>query len=159
EIKTGFVCFTDPKIYKRSILENSSFICSSAFPDAQNHGRGFIARLSGSTVEFIDMWVRMTVGAKPFSYENGELSFELKPAINSAFFDKDGKFSFKLFGSTDVTYINPSRKSTYAKDAEIKKIEIFWKDGRKQVVDGKIIKGSEASKIREVRAKVLKVHF
>ncbi|MCL2484787.1 MAG: cellobiose phosphorylase [Endomicrobia bacterium] len=159
EIKTGFVCFTDPKIYKRSILENSSFICSSAFPDADNHGRGFIARLSGSTVEFIDMWLRMTVGAKPFSYKNGELCFELKPVINSAFFDKSGNFSFKLFSNTEVTYINPSKKSTYSKDAEIKKIEIVWNNGKKQIVDGKVIKGSDASKIREVQAKSLKVYF
>ncbi|MDR1695646.1 MAG: hypothetical protein LBR69_03325 [Endomicrobium sp.] len=159
EIKTGFVCFTDPKVYKRSILENSSFICSSAFPDPENHGRGFVARLSGSTVEFIDMWIRMTSGAKPFSYENGELLFELKPAINSAFFDEDGKFSFKLFADTEVTYVNPSKRSTYCENAGIKKIEILWKDGKKQIVDGAVIKGKDAEKIREVRAESLKVYF
>ncbi len=159
EIKTGLVCFTDPKVYKRSILENSSFICSSAFPDSQNHGRGFIARLSGSTVEFIDMWIRMTVGEKPFTYENGKLNFEFKPVLNSSFFDKDGKFSFKLFSGTNVTYVNPSRKSTYAKTVEIKKIEITWKDGKKQIVEGKVISGKDAVKIREVLAKEIKAYF
>lgn len=159
EIKTGLVCFTDPKVYKRSILENSSFICSSAFPDQKNHGRGFIARLSGSTVEFIDMWMRMTIGEKPFSYNKGELKFELKPILNSSFFDKDGKFSFKMFGGTDVTYINPSKKSTYSKKSGIKKMEILWKDGRKQLVEGKVLSGKDAARIRNVEAKAVKVFF
>ncbi|MCL1972503.1 MAG: cellobiose phosphorylase [Endomicrobia bacterium] len=159
EIKTGFVCFADPKIYKRSILENSSFICSSAFPDKENHGRGFIARLSGSTVEFIDMWMRMTMGEKPFTYSGGKLKFELKPVLNSGFFDKEGKFSFKMFSKTDVIYINPSRKNTYSKDAGIKKLEILWKDGKKQVVDGSVVEGKDAEKIREVFAKSIKVYL
>ncbi|MCL2144706.1 MAG: cellobiose phosphorylase [Endomicrobia bacterium] len=159
EIKTGFVCFNDPKTYKRSILENSSFICSSAFPDAENHGRGFIARLSGSTVEFIDMWVRMTIGEKPFTYSDGKLKFELKPVLNSDFFDKEGKFYFKMFSKTDVTYINPSRKSTYSKGAAVKKMEILWKDGKKQVIDGGVIEGKDAERIREVFAKSIKAYL
>ena len=159
EIKTGFVCFNDPKIYKRSILENSSFICSSDFPAAENHGRGFIARLSGSTVEFIDMWLRMTIGEKPFSYENSKLSFELKPVIHSSFFDKNGTFSFKLFCDTQVTYINPSKKNTYAKDMQIKKLEILWKNGKKQIIDGKTVTGQDAEKIRQVLAKEIKAYF
>jgi hypothetical protein len=159
EIKTGMVCFTDPKIYGRSILENSSFICSSAFYDAKNHGRGFVARLSGSAAEFIDMWLRITAGEKPFSYENGKLSFELKPIINSSFFDNDGKFSFNLFCKTQVTYINPSKKSTYSKDMRIKKLEIIWEDGKKQSVDGAVLYGQDAVKIRQVLAKEIKAYF
>lgn len=159
EIKTGLVCFSDPKVYKRSILENSSFICSSEFPDPKNHGRGFIARLSGSTVEFIDMWIRMTAGEKPFTYGGGKLNFELKPVLNSSFFDKDGRFSFKLFGGIDVTYINPSKKNTYSKGAEIKKMEIFWKDGGRQFVDGKVLSGNDAVKIRGAQAKSIKAYF
>ncbi|MDR1196090.1 MAG: hypothetical protein LBL00_06420, partial [Endomicrobium sp.] len=159
EIKTGLVCFTDPKVYKRNILENSSFICSSVFPDAKNHGRGFVARLSGSTVEFIDMWIRMTIGAKPFRYENGELKFELAPALHSSFFDKDGLFSFKLFSKTDVTYVNPSRKNTYSKGASINKMEILWKDGKKLIIDGQTLSGNDAVKIRNVEAKSIKVFF
>ena len=153
------VCFSDHKVYGRSILENSSFICSSAFPDAKNHGRGFVARLSGSAAEFVDMWLRMTAGEKPFSYENGKLAFELKPIINSAFFDKEGKFSFRLFCDTKVTYINPSKKNTYAKDMRIKKLEIIWKDGAKQSVEGAVLYGQDAVKIRQVLAKEIKALF
>lgn len=159
EIKTGLVCFADPKIYKRSILENSSFICSSVFPDPANHGRGFVARLSGSTVEFIDMWIRMTVGEKPFTYENGRLDFELKPVLDSSFFDGKGEFSFKMFGSVDVTYVNPLKKSTYLKGVSAKKMEIFWKDGKKQTVEGKKLSDRDAVRLRNAEAKAVKVYF
>jgi hypothetical protein len=140
-------------------LENSSFICSSAFPDKNNHGRGFVARLSGSTIEFIDMWMRMTVGEKPFTYSGGKLKFELKPVLNSAFFDKNGNFSCKLFSKTDVTYINPAGKSTYAKGAGIKKIEVLWRDGSKLNINGAVIEGKDAEKVREVFAKSIKVYL
>ncbi|AKL98004.1 hypothetical protein [Endomicrobium proavitum] len=159
EIKTGLVCFTDPKVYGRSILENSSFICSSAFADAKNHGRGFVARLSGSAAELIDMWLRMTVGDKPFSFENGKLSLEFKPVIHSSFFTKDGKFSFKLFCSTDVTYVNPKKLSTYSKDAKIKKIEIVWKDNSKQIINGSVIASQAAQKVRDVLAKSITLYY
>ena len=42
--KTG-VCFLDPAVYGRSILENSSFLASSAFPDKSNWARVFVSRL------------------------------------------------------------------------------------------------------------------
>jgi hypothetical protein len=159
EIKTGLICFTNPKTYGRSVLENSSFICSSVFPDKNNHGRGFVARLSGSAAEFIDMWLTMTLGSKPFSCQNGELLFELKPAINSKFFTKNGEFSFKLFCDTDVTYINPSKKSTYSEGVKINKIEIEWKNGEKEIIENSVVKGRSAEKIREVLAKTIKVFF
>ncbi|MDR2427272.1 MAG: hypothetical protein LBD46_08880 [Endomicrobium sp.] len=159
EIKTGMVCFTNPKVYGRSILENSSFICSSAFPDAKNHGRGFVARLSGSAAEFIDMWLRMTVGEKPFTYNEGKLKFELKPVLSSDFFDKNGIFSFKLFSKITVTYVNPSRKNTYCETAEIKKMEIVWKDGKKQIVKSKTLSGCDAVRVRKVEAKSIKIFF
>jgi hypothetical protein len=46
-----------PDQYKRSLMECSSFIASSEFNDPSDCGRGYIARLSGSTAEFLSMWV------------------------------------------------------------------------------------------------------
>ena len=48
EGRRGLVPFFDPDVYGRSLLENSSFIASSVHPDAALHGRGYVARLSGS---------------------------------------------------------------------------------------------------------------
>ena len=55
EIKTGLTPFMDPKIYARSPLECASFIASSYHMDKSIHGTGFLARLSGSTAEFLSM--------------------------------------------------------------------------------------------------------
>jgi hypothetical protein len=69
--------FMDPQVYGRSPLENSSFIVSSAHPDETLHGNGFVARLSGSTAEFLSMWVVMTAGLQPFQVEQGGWSWRL----------------------------------------------------------------------------------
>ena len=52
EIQGALVPFLDPVSYGRSILQNSSFIASSAHEDKNLHGQGFVARLSGSTARF-----------------------------------------------------------------------------------------------------------
>ena len=45
EFKNTLIPFLDPQKYGRSILENSSFLVSSAFPNNGLHGNGFVARL------------------------------------------------------------------------------------------------------------------
>ena len=62
DFKTMLIPFLKPETYGRSILENSSFIASSANPDPKIHGTGFVARLSGSTAEFIHILLHMTAG-------------------------------------------------------------------------------------------------
>ena len=159
-IKTCFPCFLKPEIYGRSILENSSFISSSAFPDKRNWGRGFVARLSGSTAEFIDMWLTMSLGYKPFSVNGkNELVFGLKPIINGEFFDKKGEFKTRLFSTTDLVYINKSKKSTYLPNMNIRKIEILWKDNSKEVINGNVVIGKSAEKIRTRVTKQITVTF
>jgi hypothetical protein len=159
EFKNCAPCYLDAGVYGRSILENSSFISSSAFPDKRNWGRGFVARLSGSTAEFIEMWTIITMGKNPFvQTAEGELCFKLNPAIHGSLFDKKGEFSFKMFSSVDVKYINPSRKSTYGADMKIKKIEVAWNDGKKEVF-GAVIEGKAAEKIRNKQAKAIVVQY
>jgi len=91
DAKTMLVPFMDPEVYGRSILENSSFIASSANPDKNVWGQGFVARLSGSTAEFIHIWLLMTAGQKPFFIKDGKLGFELAPALPGEWFTKDNK--------------------------------------------------------------------
>lgn len=115
EIKTGLVVFTDPKVYGRSILENSSFIASSANPDESLHGKGFVARLSGSTVEFLNMWVELFIGKTPFRQEK-ELTFSLNPVLPADFFDNK-KVSFTLFSDIKVTYTNETSRATFGENS------------------------------------------
>ncbi len=134
-----FVPFMKPDIYGRSILENSSFIASSANPDDTIHGSGFVARLSGATAEFIHILNWITTGGRPFRLnEKGELLFQLRPLLPGWLFRKEAgslllhngqderveelpanSFSFMLFGETLITLVNPDRRDTWNAEAPL----------------------------------------
>ena len=140
------VCFLNPVNYGRSILENSSFIVSSAYPDKSLSSRGFVARLSGATVELLNIWILMCLGRRPFfTDKEGRLCIKFAPVIKKDLFTTkpvsfklSGKdinlpadtFSFKLFSSILVVYHNPKRRDSFK--TKVRKIEI--KTGTKKVV-------------------------
>jgi hypothetical protein len=111
--RTGLIPFRDPAQYGRSPLENSSFLVSSAHPDASLHGRGFVARLSGATAEFLHIWTLMTAGPQPFVFENGALHLRLRPALPGWLFPPDGRFEFTFLGHCHVTLYNPTRRNLF----------------------------------------------
>ena len=124
DFKNVLIPFQRPEKYGRSILENSSFIVSSAFPDKGLHGNGFVARLSGSTAEFLNIWLVMNVGLRPFFLnEADELNLRFQPILAGWLFDKKGRYSFNFLSKTKVNYYNPKRKDTFGRlAARIKKI-------------------------------------
>ncbi len=140
DFKKCVVCFFDPARYGRSILENSSFIVSSRYPDKNLWGRGFAARLSGATVELLHIWMTMVLGHKPFfTDEAGRLCLQFKPILKKEMFTAEASvlksngrevalpentFTFKLFSSTLVVYHNTSEKDTYADDCRVEKIVV-----------------------------------
>jgi len=106
--------FQPPTRYARSPLENCSFLVSSVYDDPSLHGAGFVARLSGATAEFLQMWLWMTVGREPFTLnERGELSLRFAPVLSKRLFDAAGRFAFVLLGKIPVTYHNPKRLPTF----------------------------------------------
>lgn len=130
EIATGLVPFMDSAVYARSPLEAASFIVSSAFPDKKLHGQGFLARLSGSTAEFLSMWTIMFAGPQPFSLDiDGNLQLSFQPILPGWLFPENtatnnggdavaaasssSTVSFTFLGDIQVTYNNPSRKDTW----------------------------------------------
>ena len=96
--------FLDAKTYGRSPLENSSFLASSANPDTKIHGKGFVARLSGSTVEFMDMWQRMMFGNAPFSLKEDGLTFELSPVLPEYLLGEGCMVEATFLGKIKVIY-------------------------------------------------------
>ena len=133
DFKNVFVPFLDPAKYGRSILENSSFIASSVFSKKEQRGNGFVARLSGSTAEFINIWLIMCAGEKPFYLDkDNRLCVELKPVLPGWLFTKESAerfkkntFSFKFLDKTLVVYHNSKRKNTFGKgSAKIKEIQL-----------------------------------
>ncbi|GFO67227.1 hypothetical protein GMLC_08060 [Geomonas limicola] len=169
------VPFFDPAVYGRSILENSSFIVSSANPDRSLHGNGFVARLSGATAEFIQMMLLMTVGGQPFAMDDAEgLQLRFRPALPGWMFTESPRtvrlfwkgawqeveipahtFSFMFLGSILVTYRNPARRDTFGATAVA---PVSWtienQDGTLCTVQGDTVtaKVAEAIRSRMVRS-------
>ena len=144
-LMTNLVCFMDPAVYGRSPLENSSFIVPSNNPDPSMHGQGFFARLSGSTIEALNMWYVMMTGGQPFIIEDRQLTFRLAPKLHRRFF-KDGIVRFKLFNTTWVTLHNHADVSTYER-CDLGSVEI--KDHEKTLIfrDG-LVRGETAHNLR-----------
>ena len=148
--------FQNPQRYGRSILENSSFLVSSVFIDKGLHGTGFVARLSGSTGEFMSLWLLMNLGEEPFYIdEKGELCLSFKPILSKCLFtnkktkinflkkelviDKDC-YAFNFLGRTLVVYHNPKRLNTYGKNkAEVKSIVLEGVNNNKIQINSSVI--------------------
>jgi len=159
----GILPFMDPVRYGRSLMECSSFLASSAFSDPSYHGRGFSARLSGSTAEFLSMWKLIFIGANPyFVDDDGALKMHLKPVIPAWMFKDDGEnaadptydedgyltVSFKLFAHIPVTYHNS--KGTNLFDVSPDKYKIIMTDGTEHAVEGSVIPTDLALSIRKM---------
>ncbi|WP_239713508.1 cellobiose phosphorylase [Paenibacillus sp. 19GGS1-52] len=149
ELTTSLVPFLDPAVYGRSTLENSSFIATGGNPDPGVHGRGFVARLSGSTAEFLSMWRVMMAGKKVFSVVDGELALTLAPALPGWLFDEQGYLSFTFLGSTVVTYYNPRRVDTFGEQgAVIKSLQLVYREGMVIDISGALLRGEHAEALR-----------
>ncbi|MFT5388214.1 MAG: hypothetical protein ACI9E5_001350 [Candidatus Omnitrophota bacterium] len=181
DFKNVFVPFLNPATYGRSILENSSFIVSSAHEDEDLHGQGFVARLSGSTAEFMHMWLCMNVGQNPFTLDTkSQLMLKLNPALAGwlfttnkstfQFFDRTQKwhkisldkdtYAFNFLNGTLVVYHNPKRINTYDKKARIKKIELTYPNQKKPVVvKAAALVGIESRDVRDRKVDRIDVYY
>ncbi|KAL3927844.1 MAG: hypothetical protein SGPRY_002646 [Prymnesium sp.] len=158
EIKTGVVCFMDTSIYGRSPLEASSFIVSSAFPDKALHASGFLARLSGTTAEFLSMWNHMMVGPTPFSLSaDKKLQVSLAPVIADWMWRDDGTLNFKFLGSIDVTYVMSSKKNSW--ESTIKSYDLKDASGATTHVDGSVVPSPLAQAVRDIKFTSMTVTF
>lgn len=113
DLKTSMPPFMDPEVYGRSLLENVSFIATSNNPNPKNHGRGFVARLTGTTSEAITLLYLMVLGKKLFDMDQKELTFKVEPKLKKDFFDKNQEVSIKLFSDIEIIIKNPTLKDTY----------------------------------------------
>ncbi len=157
-IEHALVPFLDPSVYGRSTLEHSSFIASSANPDEALHGRGFIARLSGSTVEFLQMWTIMMFGHAPFRLRDGELTLQFAPILPGAWFTEDGELHTTWLGSCSLVYENKARKATFGPEAvTVQQVIVTWRQGEVTTFTTATIPAPYAEKIRDGEAMQLRV--
>lgn len=149
DFHTAAVPFLDPQVYGRSIYENSSFIASSKNPNASCHGKGFVARLSGSTIEFISMWKLMMFGRHIFDMRDGELVFAPEPAIPEYLIGADKMVETTLFSNVNVRYRFAERKDYVPGNYEITGMTFRYQNGT--VADTKLayVSGKLAEDIRK----------
>jgi hypothetical protein len=155
EMKHVLIPFLPPEMYGRSILENSSFIASSENPNPDVHGRGYVARLSGSTTELISMWIQMFMGDEIFTYDNELLKLHFRPKLPGWIFGDKGEASFALLSNCMVTYSNPNGKATYGEDG-VKAVRIIIND-TKEEVQGDTLSGELAERVRNGEIKSITV--
>ncbi|MEW9053883.1 MAG: cellobiose phosphorylase [Neobacillus sp.] len=152
--------FMDAEVYGRSVLENSSFIASSANPDTSVHGQGFVARLSGSTAEFLSMWQVMMMGKEVFSVDNENgLTLKLQPVLPSWLFTENGQVEFTLLGKTDVTYHNPARKNTFGSDGAVTVKYVLHREGDIVEINSDRLGASYAQEVREGKMTKIDVYL
>ncbi len=165
QIEQLLVAFRDPMEYGRNPVENSSFLVSSGFAiDPRQHGRGCVARLSGSTVEFLHLWTHLFLGATPFVFEEEKLLFKPEPVLSKTFFSTNeqcanpfgfeetlpvGSAACALLGTTLLVYINPERQDTFG-DAAVSPCRylLHGRDGIMQTVEGQHLEGQAAEALR-----------
>ena len=175
EFENLVVCFFLPQRYKRSIYENSSFIVSSAYLDKNMWGQGFVARLTGATAEFLNIFMLMCLGNEPFFLDRkGNLAVSLKPVLKKDFFTKKKKtiklsgkefvlaknsFSFYAFSSTLITYYNFSGKDTYSPHAKIRRIVLTTRQGKAISLTGEVIPAPYSYDFREGKYERVEANF
>jgi hypothetical protein len=160
EIKTGLVPFMDNERYGRSLVEAASFIVSSAFPDESLHGAGFLARLSGSTAEFLSMWAIMFAGHNPYIINaDGALCLQFLPVLPGWLFTEDTKtVSFTFMGHTTVTYHNPNRIDTWTSTP--KSATLVTDDGSVENAPNAVFVGDVVvNLVRNQQVKTIDVYF
>jgi len=181
-IRTTMIPFMSPEVYGRSILENSSFLVSSAHAQADLHGRGFVARLSGTTAELVHMFLILNAGHEPFRIdEKGHLILEFRPILPGWLFTKEATqvewfaqhqeaqnirlpkdtYAFNFMGSMLVVYHNPKRRDTFGKGrAVVGKIFIHYASPKSPVVMASpIILDPVAGDIRAGKVKRIDVYW
>lgn len=150
--------FLNPEVYGRSIYENSSFLASSENPNPAYHGQGFVARLSGSTVEFLQMWILMMFG-NLFSYENGELTANFAPVLPEYLVGEEKHVEAMLLGQTKVIYEMEETKDYFPGSYKVTSLEAVYKDGSifktaQSVLSGATAKDIRSGKIAQIKVKL-----
>lgn len=149
------VPFLDPEVYGRSIYENSSFIASSKNPNAGVRGKGFVARLSGSTIEFISMWKQMMFGRHVFRMKDGELAFMPEPAIPEYLIPEKKSVTATLLGRIEVEYRFDEKRDYIPGRYRVQSIQVEYKNGSEAATQSEYVSGKTAEDIRD--GKVTKV--
>lgn len=143
------VPFLDPARYGRSPLENVSFPASSANPDPSVWGRGFVARLSGPTAEFLQIWLLMFFGPNPFRMGEGGLELHFSPCVPDYLMGGDGTVQAVFLGRVPVTYHASGLSALLPGKTKPARWTLTKAGGETVTVDGPYLSDQEARMVRD----------
>lgn len=160
DFRNGGIPFQDQDLYGRSPLENVSFIVSSVHPDPLLHGRGFVARLSGATAEYLTILHRIMFGKRPFYMQDDALCLTFQPALPGWLFDDEGKISATFLGTCTITYHNPQKRNTYGENAATPQIiTLTHESGETVAIEGTTIGAPHAEQVRSGAITHIDIHL
>jgi hypothetical protein len=157
DFKNALIPFQDPTRYGRSQLENSSFIVSSVHPDESLHGAGFVARLSGSTAEFLSLWQLMMAGEQPFFVREDALCLSFQPSLPGWLFDEKDTVAFTFLGQCQVVYHNPHKRDTHELNSQ--RVILHPLDGDPIEIEGAVILAPYADMVRAGQISEIQIFF
>lgn len=157
DFRSAAVPFLDPEVYGRSIYENSSFIASSRNPDEKIHGKGFVARLSGSTIEFISMWKLMMFGPHVFVMKKNELTFSPQPAIPAYLIPENGVVETMLLGATAVVYRMKEKRDYIPGQYAVRRMHFVYRNKNEADVEAAYVGGKLSQDIRSGKMERIEV--
>ncbi len=159
DFRSAAVPFLDPAVYGRSPLENVSFIASSANPNPAYHGRGFVARLSGSTAEFLQMWQILFFGQTPFADGENGLTLRFAPFVPDYLMPEDGRVECTFLGCVRVTYDAAGKSELIPGQYKIARWTLTMRDGGTRVVEGDALAGEAAEAVRGGLVSAIEITF
>ncbi len=124
-----------------------------------------MARLSGSTVEFLHLWAHLFLGPQPFQWSHGELVFAPNPQLHARMFHpeaRDVQFfgqneslpahsaACALLGRTLLVYINPQMRNTYGATNSVAPVHyrLVARDGAATELESPRLRGAIAERMR-----------
>lgn len=155
DFEKACVAFLDPTVYGRSPLENVSFIASSANSNKAVRGRGFVARLSGSTAEFLQMWQIMMFGKNPIRKRGEELYCKWEPVIPAYLIGEERRVTAMYAGHIPVTYELSQVGNFYPGSYSIREQSVEYVDGTqekfKDFLPQRVLETMRSKKVKSVR--------
>lgn len=151
------VPFLNPDSYGRSPLENSSFIASSANPDPSIHGRGYVARLSGSTAEMLHIWQLMFFGEKPFHLEQGELRLAFAPFVPEYLMPETGIVEATFLGRIPVVYQAAGLSGLVPGKTKAVQYRLTMTDGTGRTIAAPVLDSENALAVRNGQVAAMEV--
>ena len=159
DFQKAAIPFQDPEVYGRSIYENSSFIASSQNPNEKYHGKGFVARLSGSTVEFLQMWKIMMFGKDTFTAKDGSIALCFQPLLPKSLIGKDKIVEAVFLGTIQIIYHFEEQKDYIPGEYIITKMQLQYRDGSSYQTTKATICNSAAYDVRKNKVSTIHIYI